>query len=91
MKCKIHFKKKKQDKEIETMTKRRERQKEEERKRKGGLHQLFERGMHKRSHSSLHCCGLPYVQLCLFSLCKIGNITQYASGATDHIQTYAIH
>lgn len=54
------------------MTQRGEKQKEEGRKRKerrgggrerGGLHQLFERGMYKRSHSSLHCCGLPYVQL----------------------------
>lgn len=59
-----------------------------------GLHQLFERGMHKRSHSSLRCCGLPYVQLSLslfssFPLCKIDNITQHTSGATDRTQTYA--
>lgn len=61
----------------ETTTKKKEGQKkrgwERKKRRKerkggregGGLHQLFERGMHKRSHSSLHCCGLPYVQLSL--------------------------
>lgn len=70
------------------MTKRGEKQKEEERKRKerGGLNQLFERRMHKRSHSLLYGCGLPYVQLSLsISLCKIGNITQHTPGAIDHI------
>lgn len=35
-------------------------------KQKGGLHQLFEREMLKRLHSSLHCCSGVCVHLSLF-------------------------
>lgn len=54
-----------------------------------GLHQLFEGGMQKKSHSSLHCCGLPCVlQSRSPSLSvKVRIITQHTSGAADQIQT----
>lgn len=57
------------------------------------LHQLFEGGMQKRSHSSLHCCGLPYVQLSrsLFLGVKYALLLNTPLGATDQIQTQAIH
>lgn len=41
-------------------------------------------------HSTAVACPM-FNSLPHFSLCKIGNITQHTSGATDHRQTYVNH
>lgn len=81
--------------------KRKSKRKGENKRKKGGGEEVGRREGDCTSYLREECTrghilhftavACPMFNSLSHSLCKISNITQHTSGATDHIQTYVIH